>query len=128
MDGSCLLQILFKSEKIYARTEITKRNIHTEILIAFAEKNLGKEENNTLNQLKKHLSESNKRTRVPSRSFDTVYFAYQVFEKEKGKEYLKHSIDKIEKIKLHLKEDSLKTFLDSHYVRWILKEWNQINN
>ena len=40
----------------------------------------------------------------------------------------KHSIDKIEKIKLHLKEDSLKTFLDSHYVRWILKEWNQINN
>ena len=46
------LENLFKSEKIYARTEITKRNIHTEILIAFAEKNLGKEDNKTLNQLK----------------------------------------------------------------------------
>ena len=43
-------------------------------------------------------------------------------------EYLKHAIDKIEKIKLHLKEESLKTFLDSPYVRWILKEWNQLTN
>ena len=122
------LKNLFQSQKIYATTEMTKRQIHTEILIAFAEKKLGKEDGDTLNQLRKHLLESNKITRVPSRSFDTVYFAYQVFGKEKGKEYLKHSIDKIEKIKLYLKEDSLKTFLDSHYVRWILKEWNQINN
>ena len=122
------LKNLFKSEKIYARTEITRRNIHTEVLIAFAEKKLGQEDSNTLNKLKKHISESNKITKVLSRGFDTIYFAYQVFGKEKGKEYLKHSIDKIEKIKLHLKGESLKTFLDSHYVRWILKEWNQINN
>jgi len=100
----------------------------TEVLIAFAEKKLGQEDSNTLNKLKKHISESNKTTKVLSRGFDTTYFAYQVFGKKKGEEYLKHSIDKIEKIKLNLKGESLKTFLDSHYVRWILKEWNQINN